>query len=286
MRDATCPGTVSNDAFTVSILPRPSLSFAPSAGQLASNGSVIAPPVCEGTFETAGVVVTGSPPLRIGYDVDERGQPSVARNLTVALEQASIVLRTDKAGHRTYTLRDVGDAIYPSGGQLLVDGQPTSSPLVLEHDVMPLPSVGFAPSSARTFCVGDRLEPTGSGDLTLKLEGAPPFAVELEVRRSDSAKPERLTFTDIRERLWPVRLPGSFEAPGTFELTVRHVRDANGCERRVERTAKEAMRRIEVAEIASIAPTQVQTDHCVGESLDFSLQGTAPWSISCAFVAP
>jgi len=88
----------------------------------------------------------------------------------------------------------------------------------------------------------------------------------------------------------------NFQRSGKHEVTLLSIRDGNRCEQQVETSAQSSVRWeddssskqitkrpaavIEVAEIAAIRPVSTQTDYCIGDSLDFILEGIAPWTIT------
>lgn len=123
-----------------------------------------------------------------------------------------------------------------------------------------------------------------------------PFDLELEVKSVGSSnKPTRFPVHNIDTNDWSVVIPFAFKKAGKHEVTVWSVRDANGCETIVDKSAKtgasqwdEEQRQVvrvpaatvDVADVATIKALSPQTDHCVGDSLDFLLQGVAPWTIT------
>lgn len=85
-----------------------------------------------------------------------------------------------------------------------------------------------------------------------------------------------------------------FDKTGKWSVEVTKVKGGNGCEQVIERSAvvtklgdetnlkqaaKAASFEIQVAETANITAIEARTDHCVGETINYSLQGTPPWSV-------
>lgn len=75
-----------------------------------------------------------------------------------------------------------------------------------------------------------------------------------------------------------MELPQTVTEIGRYEISIVSIADVSDCEQIVHDTDR-LVTTVEVVESARIVPvTQVQ-DLCVGDTLDFLLQGKAPWSI-------
>lgn len=79
----------------------------------------------------------------------------------------------------------------------------------------------------------------------------------------------------------------------THSITLRRVKDAHGCETLIDSSAVgpassaagglRSRVTIPVAEIATITPVSPQVDHCVGDALDFIVQGAPPFTVKYEF---
>lgn len=214
---------------------------------------------------------------------------------------ANLALSTTQAGVHVYEIESISDSIYENGsdGRLLDQASSQQVKKIrFEQEVLALPSAVFKQESKPPrYCVNDELgRSTTSTGLALSLVGKAPFDLELEVRAVGSSnKPTRFPVHNVATNEWPVVVPFAFQKSGRHEVTLWSVRDANGCETIVDKTAKtgnqwdddhkQVIRRapaavVDVADIASIKALSARTDHCVGDSLDFVLQGISPWTIS------
>jgi nucleoporin POM152 len=61
VRDRYCPGLVSNNDYTVDWIPRPTVAIDERAGTVVKNGSVVRPPVCQGTPDSFDLLLHGTP---------------------------------------------------------------------------------------------------------------------------------------------------------------------------------------------------------------------------------
>lgn len=158
----------------------------------------------------------------------------------------------------------------------------------LEQDVFDLPSASFAHGAKQGFCVNDELASRGSDDLVINLVGQAPFELELEVREDGHRNSKRYTVPSIQSHSWPVSLPYALHKAQPYSVLLRRIKDANGCETLIDPSVpappgKRTSVSIPVAEIATITPVSAQEDHCVGDFLDFVVQGSPPFTVKYEF---
>lgn len=278
------------------------MQLAESAGKLVKNGSLVRPPVCEGVDDTAAVTFSGQAPFVLAYDVVEEGSGSgtgiivgaadnskrrISQELQSLQRHAQFELSTATAGHRVYEFTGMSDATYTSLSKdsLVSPADSTKPHLVrLEQDVLARPTAMFVDHDRKhVFCVKDSLKVSQAHSPVLRLQGQAPFHVEFEVTPDGSHQSQRYSDVVVKSNSWKLELPHTFAEPGPYTIFLRKVVDATGCERSISRGAKGASVRLEVAEIASIAAVQPQADHCVGDSIDFVLQGASPWTVQYEF---
>ncbi|GAA5892621.1 hypothetical protein JCM5296_006177 [Sporobolomyces johnsonii] len=288
VRDRFCPGDVFETEWEVRTLPRPTLSLAEDAGSLVRNGSVVRRGVCENAADSVGVVFDGKAPFKATYTLTKGSHHGESRthSLQAIQPRADLTLFTASPGHHTYQFTGVGDSLYttpdPAGLVPFKGGKPGL--VRLEQDVFALPSAIFSHGAKHGFCVHDDLASRGSDDLILHLEGQPPFEVELEVREDGHRSSKRFTVPTISSHTWPVSLPYSLHDPTPHSISVRRIVDAHGCETLLEPSvSSKTTAVIPVAETATIAPVLAQTDHCVGDFLDFVVMGAPPFTVKYEF---
>lgn len=235
----------------------------------------------------------GKAPYKATYTLQKSSHHGETRQhvLQAIQSRADLTLYTATAGHHTYTFTGVSDSLYtdlaPKG--LVAPKQGKPGVVRLEQDVFALPSAHFSHGPKRGFCVNDELASRSSDDLVLRLEGAAPFEVELEVREDGHRHSKRYTVPNIPSNDWPVTLPYGLKQAATHSIAIRRVKDAHGCETLIDRSSPAAgsqpktLVAIPVAEIATIQPVSTQTDHCVGDFLDFVVQGAPPFTVKYEF---
>jgi nucleoporin POM152 len=313
VHDRFCEGVVGADKdYDVEYLSRPTLSIRfddhmnDTSSLLHRHQGLKRQDVCVNKVDSIELLLTGAPPFTVSYDVTTPTQPRKSKTLLAVQHSATLMLLSDEPGRYVYDITGVSDSLYenPSDGMLLAQGVAHHGKSVrFEQKVVPLPSASFKASKvAPRFCVSDELgsrkadEAASTTDLVLKLEGEAPFQLELEVKPiRSSLPPQRFSAHDIQPKEWPVKLPYGFSNAGRYEVTLWSVQDANGCERVLDKSSfssapsfddntQVAIRppsaMVDVADTANIIAVQPRQHHCVGDNLDFIMQGSPPWTIS------
>lgn len=232
---------------------------------------------------------TGKAPFKASYTLAKGSQPAERHQLASIQSRADLTLYTGSAGHHTYQFSGVGDSLYtdPDAAGLVAPTGGRRGLLRLEQDVFSLPSASFLHGPKHGFCVNDPLASRSGDDLILKLEGQAPFEVEIEVREEGHRTPKTFTIPNISTKEWPLVLPLDLHTPSSHSISIRRVQDANGCIRLVDSTVTKGAARtslvVPVAEIASIAPVLPSLDACVGDFLEYVVQGAPPFTVKYSF---
>jgi nucleoporin POM152 len=199
--------------------------------------------------------------------------------LRAAGSSTTLALETDEPGHYTYSFDRVGDRNYglsPLAGR----------PLTFDHEVYGRPSARWQSTDRLSRCAHSKLKPASlsAKQGLLALKGKAPYAVTLHITTPKSSQPIVRTIADIPTDEWRIDLDDvEFTQLGLHTISVESVADASGCAQDLTGEGIEDAKafKVEVAETASIVQVQKGEDVCVGQSLDFLLQGTSPWSLTC-----
>jgi len=119
-------------------------------------------------------------------------------------------------------------------------------------------------------------------DSTLVLTGTPPFSVELTIKNlaSSEVRTEKFRTSDTE---WKLSVPDyRFDTVGPHVITIDAVHDASKCAQAEPDVARRSLW-VDVAETAAIIPLERRGDYCVGDVLNFQLEGNAPWRINYRF---
>lgn len=270
VRDAHCVGTVLPQATAeVVVRARPHASF---AGTPLANGSVMPPAVCQGIRSEATLQLLGQPPVDVAYVhrlPATDGPPQVRRHtLSTAQENVQLALDDQVPGWHTYEVVEVGDAYYARAR--------AARGAILEHLVHARPHGTFAPQKAVTACVGDASVEWP----VLHLTGTPPFQVVMQLRPRHTEGAAQAADVTLVTHTHTLAVPPALAptVPGAWELAVQRIEDAHCVE-----TAPDAILRLDLVESAAVLPTSARRDYCVGERIDFVLQGTSPWTVEYSF---
>jgi nucleoporin POM152 len=187
-------------------------------------------------------------------------------------------LQTSKRGRFYYEVHAIGDASYPI--PKYAGAIPHSERLQFEQEVYPRPTAYFKRSSRISFCLNDQLTPRDDYPLdgAIVLEGIPPFKLDLSIKNLASSE----TYQKIIETTsyeWKLDIPSySFRTVGPHLVTIDAIRDGSKCQQSDLDTSRQSQW-IDVAETAVIVPFDRREDYCVGEALQFQLEGSPPWRV-------
>ncbi|UZJ56926.1 hypothetical protein CBS101457_006246 [Exobasidium rhododendri] len=318
LTDKHCPGSVTTarNTHTVSVRPKPKATFELDAhSQLDKKGAVYRRAVCVGEVDSAMIRLSGHYPIDVTYQHHLPSKDVVKDRFTSAQETTSIQLYTGVPGQHIYELTKVGDSIYSD--QTLTSEFPGSK---IYQEVHALPDVTFASASQgssskvvgklKSLCVGDSLarhkknkddKAGNAAENILRLTGKTPFTIDIEIRDGLGAIKKVITRDGIMTDQYHLEIESHefvFDKMGKWTVEVTRVQDGNGCERMlasnnavvsvggkdvVSKDTAKAMMEVEVVETASIAAVEGRTDHCVGETVEYVLQGAPPWTVAYAF---
>ncbi|WVQ78800.1 hypothetical protein IAT38_000891 [Cryptococcus sp. DSM 104549] len=264
VKDAQCAGEISPSSYTFEIdyKPRPSVDLQ-ELGPISRPGKTFKHAgLCAGQEDQAAVRFTGQPPYELSYRYTADGRTS--KHTLKSAQETGILHLASEPGHHRYDLLSIKDGNYPS----------TDVAITLEQDVFSRPSVSFVKHSGRPICLDSPLVT----DAKLKFEGAGPWEATLAVRKPASTAVVEYRIVSASPE-WTLSLPEhQLTDIGRHEVTVTRVKDSGGCEWEIgERDELRTM--VEVVESARIVSVDERRDLCVGDSLDFLLQGKAPWTI-------
>ncbi|KAH8592232.1 hypothetical protein B0O99DRAFT_577063 [Bisporella sp. PMI_857] len=272
--DDKCPGTVDPLAakFEVDWLPRPQLKVADTAVLIQEGDKYRKREICEGDIDALEVNLIGSPPYRVKYKVRHKPQHGSAtiinKDFDAALGLSTIAMETRQAGIYDYTFSELSDALYEHDPKKM-------TPLVVEQKVNRKPSATFIkPGQSYKYC---KEELAGDEVIPIKLEGSPPFSLEIDIKHQSSSRPETVKIANIETNYYDFRIPHRVLSLGVHHVSVRKVRDSNGCQQKTEYGAPNVQ--VQVYDVPTIYPLEARVDYCVGERISYTLSGTAPFEI-------
>jgi nucleoporin POM152 len=205
----------------------------------------------------------GHAPFELGYRYTAEGK--TARHTLKSAQETGILHLAVDPGHHRYDLTQLKDSNY--------DNNPVS--LALEHTVHSRPSVTFIKPHTGPLCLDSKLR----GNAKIRLTGSPPFKLNLAIRKPASTKTSNHVINTSSHE-WTLDLDEVIlSTVGRYEVKILSVSDNSGCLQDILDTdvLSTSVEVVESARIVAVNP-HVQ-DLCVGDTLDFLLQGKAPWTI-------
>ena len=220
--------------------------------------------------------LAGSPPYHVKYQVRHKpghGSGSIInKEFDAALGIATIAMDTGKAGVYEYKFSELSDGLYEHDSKKF-------APLLLEQKVNRKPSAQFVkPGQSYRYC---KEELAGDEVIPIKLDGTPPFNLEVDIKHQSSSRPETVKIANIESNYYDFRIPHSVLSLGIHQVSVRKVRDSRGCQQKTEYGAPHVQ--VQVYDVPTIYPLESRKDFCVGERISYTLSGTAPFEIFYTF---
>ncbi|KAI4229633.1 MAG: hypothetical protein L6R36_000680 [Xanthoria steineri] len=276
--DATCPGNVDAvaNSFAVEWVPRPSVKVSESAAIELQQDRHVKKGICEGDEDAVEIAFTGTPPFDVEYIhhvKPERGSQSTStKKFSAGINLASVRMMTTEAGSHQYKISKLSDLAYGHDPRKF-------SPVVIEQRVHSTPTATFSDGGKTyKYC---KEEEAGGENVPISLKGSPPFHLEVEIRHHSSSKPELVTIPNIETHQYSLHIPHRLLALGTHAVRIRKVRDANGCQRRMDQGAPHVQ--VNVAEVPGITAQELRTDYCVGDRISYTLSGSPPFNVFYTF---
>ena len=277
VHDLHCPGFIvdNEDTFELDFIERPSLSLSNQIDK--SNKIHTLPPVCKGDDSSVQLSLNGEPPFEVGYK-HKWDSFEVVEKMSSVKASPIVQLVTDVSGIHKYSFFGVGDGNYQLDEQ--------NYDINVEQLVVERPSARFKANSPRlSYCLGDELCPRhGERSPIVELFGTGPWELDIEIsEETATTNTRRVHIPHITTREWELNLsPLKLQTFGTHKVTIVGVHDASDCiafeDNNEDWRSKSVF--VDVAESATVVPLDRFEDVCVGDSMEFQLGGSAPWTIS------
>lgn len=274
VRDSECPGVVepSAEKFFLDWVPRPAVGVSVGKEDLARFGVHLLPEVCQGDESGVELLLEGSPPFSIAYETKNlQAAKSAVQKVVLRAGTHSTALRLDTrdSGRYEYRLTKIGDYNYDR----------IYSGLGLEQIVHARPKARFAkPHHIHQYCKDEQSQEEG---LAVKLDGHPPFQLEVGLRYSSSSKPELVRFTGIESHDFQIRFSDRLLSVGQHSVTINKITDGRGCHSSVQ--GPDTTAKVVVGIAPTIVPDDRQHSICVGDRVSYSLTGSPPFQVEYVF---
>lgn len=195
------------------------------------------------------------------------------KEFDAGLESMNIPMDTTKAGKVEYVFTDLSDNQYYRSSKIM-------KPITVEQKVNPKPTARFSnPGKLYSYC---KVEVTGEEIIPLHFSGTPPFYLEVDLRHRSRSNVETMSFPNIPTKQYNLRLPKHALGLGVHQVSIRKIRDANGCQQKLDKKAPPTVQ-VQVFDEPSISPLEARQHYCVGERISYTLTGQPPFNVYYSF---
>lgn len=234
-----------------------------------------------GKEDSVDLDIKGVSPYQVTYSITREKEKADHFAFTALQDIHRVNLRTTHPGRIHYQVTAIGDSRYPLNDDRA--SPDTRELLHFEQQILARPMAYFKTASRLSYCLNDALKPKpeflANSDGMVVFEGKPPFVAHFSIKNlaSSEVKHEMMEFN---KREWHLDFPNYvFSTVGSYLITIDSVHDASNCDELVTDIAQRSVW-VDVAETAMIVPFERRTDVCVGDLLQFQLEGITPWTIT------
>ncbi|KAG0797154.1 hypothetical protein G6F22_004612 [Rhizopus arrhizus] len=283
VEDAVCRGDIAGPRYEVKWIDKPAITIPEGEAEQISASIYERAPVCQGNHDAIDIVFSGRGPFYCSYDEyyqmpnKRKFEHLGTEEITTGIQRVHLPLKTNTGGRYRYVFKTLADQRYSDPFKL--------HDMEVQQTVHANPTVQFSTRTLRhhyEMCVGDNLMFEDTQPLEVELTGQAPFTVELGIRHQSELNGRVITLSDIMTNRHKIRLPEELTSAGDYHLQLLRVKDAHGCGAVVSESETTHIK-LNALDIATISPVEVCNNVCVGDNLEFSLAGVAPFTISYLF---
>ncbi|KAG0213836.1 hypothetical protein BGX28_003510 [Mortierella sp. GBA30] len=250
----------------------PEGEIAPSERVPREGDYFVLPAVCKDADRTLELRLTGKAPFKLNYKRIYRptkGGKEEIRSFSEESQHSTMRLpiMTEQAGEISYRFETLSDATYKN-----VIVRDKGHEVVFKHVVRAPPVATLVNTAKQFYCEN---EITGVKEkIAIKIQdGVGPFLLAMEIVRPNQAVAEKFFEHDVvpRHGVYEWTLPAKFTDMGLYKVSVLRVTDVNGCSSQAPSSVE-----FDILGTPNITPLKTLTDACVGDRLEYSVQGIAP----------
>ncbi|SMN19180.1 similar to Saccharomyces cerevisiae YMR129W POM152 Nuclear pore membrane glycoprotein [Maudiozyma saulgeensis] len=313
VRDSSCRGEIiqGEELFKVSYLKKPTFTIQDKFSKLKKiTDSVFTnPPVCQDTGETIDLLLTGSPPFILNYDLITPNGNVMSEKIQVATKYTSLKIPNNEAGEYVVTIKSIYDSNYEeleSKSGATINNDPDEK--IIKQVVNPLPYIEFA-SQEKTFrtCSANIDQEALLDPIKIKqYSGRGPFTVAFNVYHESTSRTEELTLENVSPDRFPFQKLYDGLKLGNHVISIVKITDANGCTNDLRNVKNTQLKRyvrdgienfiseeesaisrnhisISITDVPKIHLLDSQVEYCVGDYVTYQLNGIAPFTIQYTF---
>ncbi|KAF8923388.1 hypothetical protein EDD21DRAFT_448724 [Dissophora ornata] len=249
----------------------PEGEIAPSEKISREGDHFMLPPVCKDADRTLELRLTGKAPFELHYRRTYRPVKGGREEVRMLVEKSQhstmrLPIMTDQDGTVAYQFETLSDATYQN-----VEVRHEKQSVVFQHVVRSPPSATLVSTAKQFYCKNEII---GAKKIAVRIQdGVGPYSLAIEIMRPNQAIAEKLFEHDVvpQNGVYEWTLPAKFTDMGMYKVSVLRVTDVNGCSAGAASTVE-----FDILDTPSITPLRSITDACVGDKIEYSVQGEAP----------
>lgn len=283
VNDQTCEGRISeHDTFHVKFLEKP--SFIVSEHNKMSkikNNYFVKEPVCKNIEESFDLLLKGSPPFVVNYELLLPNGQITTKSIQVATKYASLKLPNDQHGDYIITIKGLYDSHYTEKKLAKINFK--NQVVNIKQTVKPLPMVEFFEKGKiyRT-CLANIDQPALLDRIPLRfLDGEGPFSISFSIYHESTSKTDYLTLGNVTHDTFDFKKLYKDLKLGNHIVTIEKVIDANYCI--CEKISEKNHILITITDVPKISLLDPSIEYCVGDYVAYQLGGMAPFTIKYRF---
>lgn len=313
MRDSSCSGKIvdSEKIFKISYLKKPTFSIQDKYSKLKkiTESIFVNNPVCQSMGETIDLLLTGSPPFILNYDIVTPSGSIISEKIQVTTKYVSLKIPNNEAGEYIVTVKSIYDSNYEEQSKSPAAVINVPGEKIVKQVVNPLPHIKFV-NNGKTFrtCSANIDQKNLLDPINLKvLSGKGPFTVVFNIYHESTSRTEELSLENISSENFPYEKLYEGLKLGNHMVSIVKVSDSNGCindlsnNRNIQLTSFMNTNNedlinsdksnalddnhilISITDVPKIHLLDSNVEYCVGDYVSYQLNGIAPFTIQYKF---
>ncbi|KAF8969294.1 hypothetical protein BGZ46_010696 [Entomortierella lignicola] len=232
----------------------------------------VLPAVCKSADRTLELRLTGKAPFELRYRRIYRPTKGGKDEVTILVEKSQhstmrLPIMTEQAGTVSYYFETLSDATYQN-----VEVRHEKNAVVFKH-VVRSPPIAKLINTAKQFYCKNEISGVKEKIQVQIQDGVGPYSLAIEIMRPNQAVAEKFFEHDVvpHKGIYDWTLPAKFTDMGLYKVTILRVTDINGCSAGATSAVE-----FDILDTPSITPLRSIKDACVGDRIEYSVQGEAP----------
>lgn len=283
--DSSCIGNIinPNNEFKIVYLEKPSFSvIEQSIGVKETDRSFSKNPICQGNHGSVDLLLSGSPPFTLKYEIMSPNGAILKKTMQVATKYATVKFPDYMSGEYVVTVKEIYDSNY---GEIDMRSPVFKTDWVkIKQMINATPNVAFS-ESGKTFrtCISNIGQKHLLTPINLKvLEGKGPFTITFNVYHESTGRTDIVNIDNITSDRFEFEKIYEGLRLGSHDIAIEKIIDSNNCSIDILEE-NESHVFISVSDAPKIQLLDSTASYCVGDYVSYQLTGSAPFTIRYQF---